>query len=77
MGGNFPAGKRKGQNRRERPLILDIRGYPGGKTKGHREPVETPRSRQNTKNRNIIKNRNLLKYLLIITFLILTRLERF
>ena len=53
------------------------RGYPGGKTKGLREPGGTPRSRQNTKNRNITKNRNLLKYLLIIISLILARLKRF
>ena len=66
MGGNFPAGKREGRDRREGPPIFDTRGYPGGKTKGYREPVGTPRSRQTTKNRNITKNRNLLKSLLII-----------
>ena len=77
MGGNFPAGKRERRDRREGPLILDIRGRSGGKTKGHREPDRTPRSRQDIKNRNIIKNRNLLKYLLIITSLILARLGRF
>ena len=77
MGGNTPAGKREGQDRREGPLILDIRERPGGRTKGHREPGGTPRSRQDTKNRNIIKNRSLLKYLLIITSSILARLGRF
>ena len=77
MGGNFPAGKREGRDRRERPLIFGTRGYPGGRTKGHREPGGTPRSCQNTKNRNITKNRNLLKYLLIIISLILARLGRF
>ena len=77
MGGNFPAGKREGRDRREEPLILDTRGYFGERTKGHREPGGTPRSRQDTKNRNITKNRNLLKYLLIITSSILTRLGRF
>ena len=66
MGGNFPAGKREGRDRREGPPIFSTRGRPGGKTKGHREPAGTPRSRQDTKNRNITKNRNLLKYLLII-----------
>ena len=59
------------------PLFLVSRGYPGGRTKGHREPAGTPRSRQDTKNRNITKNRSLLKYLLIITSLILARLGRF
>ena len=29
----------------KRPLILDIRRRPGGKTKGHREPGGTLRSR--------------------------------
>ena len=77
MGGNFPAGKREGRDRREGPLILDTRGRPGGKTKNHREPGGTLKSRQNTKNKNITKNRNLLKYLLIITSLILARLGRF
>ena len=52
MEGNFPAGKRKRRDRRKESLILDIRGRPGGKIKGHREPGKTPRSRQNTKNRN-------------------------
>ena len=51
--------------------------YSGGKTKGLREPVGTPRSRQNTKNRNITKNRSLLKYLLIIISSILARFGRF
>ena len=73
MGGNFPAGKRKGRDRRERPPIFGTRGRPGGKIKGHREPGGIPRSRQNTKNRNITKNRSLLKYLLIITSSILAR----
>ena len=73
MGGNFPAGKRKGRDRREEPLIFGTRGRSGGRTKGHREPAGTPRSRQATKNRNITKNRSLLKYLLIITSLILAR----
>ena len=41
-------------------------GRPGGRTKGLREPAGTPRSCQDTKNRNITKNRNLLKSLLII-----------
>ena len=77
MGGNFPAGKREGRDGREGLLILDTRGYPGGRTKGHREPDRTPRSRQDTKNRNITKNRSLLKYLLIITSLILAQLGRF
>ena len=77
MRGNFPAGKREGRDRREEPLILDTRRYPGEKIKGHREPVGTLRSRQNIKNKNITKNRNLLKYLLIITSLILTRFRRF
>ena len=66
MGGNFPAGKREGWDRREGPLIFDTRGRPGGRTKGRREPAGTPKSRQTTKNRNITKNRNLLKSLLII-----------
>ena len=66
MGGNFPAGKREGRGRRERPLIFGTRGRPGGRTKGRWEPAGTPRSRQTTKNRNIIKNRSLLKSLLII-----------
>ena len=48
------------------PLFLVPWGRPGGRTKGHREPVGTPRSRQDTKNRNITKNRSLLKSLLII-----------
>ena len=52
MGGNFPAGKREGRDGREGPLIFDTRGRPGGRTKGHREPAGTPRSRQDTKNRN-------------------------
>ena len=77
MGGNFPAGKREGRDRREGPPILGTRGRPGGKTKGHREPGGTPRSRQVTKNRNITKNRSLLKYLLIITSSILARFRRF
>ena len=77
MGGNFPAGKREGRDRREKPLILDTRRRPKGKIKGHREPVGTPKSRQDIKNRNITKNRNLLKYLLIITSSILARLGRF
>ena len=77
MGGNFPAGKREGRNRRKEPLILDTRERPEGKTKGHRKSGGTPKSRQDTKNRNITKNRNLLKYLLIITSSILTRLGRF
>ena len=67
MGGNFPAGKREGRDGREGPPIFDTRGRPGGRTKGHREPAGTPRSRQATKNRNITKNRSLLKSLLIIT----------
>ena len=57
--------------------ILDTRGRPGGRTKGHREPVGIPRSRQDIKNRNITKNRNLLKYLLIITSSILARFGKF
>ena len=77
MGGNFPAGKREGRDRREGPLIFGTRGRPGGRTKGHREPAGTPRSRQNTKNRIITKNRNLLKKLLMITSSILTRFGRF
>ena len=66
MGGNFPAGKRERRDRRKGSLIFSIRGRSGGRIKGHREPVGTPRSRQNTKNKNIIKNRSLLKNLLII-----------
>ena len=77
MGGNFLAGKREGRDGREGPLIFDTRGRPGGRTKGHREPGGTPKSRQDTKNRNITKNINLLKSLLIITSLILARLGRF
>ena len=77
MGGNFPAGKREGRDRREEPLIFGTRGRPGGRTKGYREPAGTPRSRQDTKNRNITKNRSLLKYLLIITSSILARFGRF
>ena len=73
MGGNFPAGKREGRDRRKEPLIFGTRGRPGGRTKVHREPVGTPRSRQTTKNRNIIKNKKLLKYLIIIIRLILAR----
>ena len=57
--------------------ISVFRKRPGGKTKGLREPVETLKSRQDTKNRNITKNRSLLKYLLIIISLILTRFGRF
>ena len=52
MGGNFPAGKREERDGREGPLIFGTRGRPGGGTKGHREPAGTPRSRQDTKNRN-------------------------
>ena len=77
MGGNFPAGKREGRDGREGPLIFGTRGRPGGRTKGHREPGGTPKSRQDTKNRNITKNRSLLKYLLIITSSILARFGRF
>ena len=77
MGGNFPAGKREGRNRRKEPLILDIRRRSGEKIKNHREPDRTSKSRQDIKNRNITKNRNLLKYLLIIISLILARLGRF
>ena len=73
MGGNFPAGKREGRDRREEPLIFDIRGRPGGRIKVSREPGGTPRSRQAIKNRNITKNRSLLKYLLIIISSISTR----
>ena len=71
MGGNFPAGKREGRDRREGPLIFGTRGRPGGRTKVSREPAGTPRSRQAIKNRNIIKNRSLLKSLLIINPLII------
>ena len=73
MGGNFPAGKREGRNRRKKPPIFDTREYFGGKTKAYRKPVGTPKSRQTTKNKNITKNRNLLKYLLIIISSILAR----
>ena len=73
MGGNFPAGKREGRDRREEPLIFSTRGRPGGKTKISREPGGTPKSRQTTKNKNITKNRSLLKYLLIIISSILVR----
>ena len=52
MGGNFPAGKREGRDRREGPLILDIRGRPGGRTKGRWEPAGTPRYPFVIKNRN-------------------------
>ena len=45
MGGNFPAGKREGQNRREGNQNFGTRRRPGGRTKGHREPAGTPRSR--------------------------------
>ena len=77
MGGNFPAGKREGRDRRKGPPILGTRECPGEKTKNHREPGGTPRSRQDTKNRNIIKNRNLLKFLLIIISSIIARFRRF
>ena len=73
MGGNFPAGKREGRDGREGPLILGTRGRPGGRTKGHREPGGTPRSRQDTKNRNITKNRSLLKIETFISSSILAR----
>ena len=73
MGGNFPAGKREGRDGREGPLIFGTRGRPGGRTKGHREPVGTPRSRQDTKNRNITKNRSLLKIETFISSSILAR----
>ena len=77
MGGNFPAGKRKGRNRREKNQNFSTRGRLGGNTKGLREPAGTLRSRQDIKYRNITKNRNLLKYLLIITSSILARFGRF
>ena len=34
MGGNFPAGKRKGRDRRKGPLIFDTPGISRGKDKG-------------------------------------------
>ena len=77
MGGNFPAGKREGRDRREGNQNFGTQGRPGGRTKGLREPAGTPRSRQDTKYRNITKNRSLLKYLLIITSSILARFGRF
>ena len=46
MGGNFPAGKREGRDRREGPLIFGTRGRPGGRTKsignpvGHQDPAK-------------------------------------
>ena len=43
MGGNFPAGKREGRDRREEPPTFGTRGRPGRRTKGRREPVGTPR----------------------------------
>ena len=73
MGGNFPAGKREGRDGREGPPIFGTRGRPGGRTKGRREPAGTPRSRQDTKNRNITKNRNLLKIEIFISSSILAR----
>ena len=71
MGGNFPAGKREGRDKREKPLIFNTRGRPERKTKVSREPDGISRSRQITKNKNIIKNRSLLKSLLIINLLII------
>ena len=73
MGGNFPAGKREGRDGREGPLIFGTRGRPGGRTKGHREPGGTPRSRQDTKIEIITKNRSLLKIETFISFSILVR----
>ena len=52
MGGNFPAGKREGRDRREGPPIFGTRRRPGGRTKGRREPAGTPRYSFVTKNRN-------------------------
>ena len=52
MGGNFPAGKREGRNRRKKPLIFGTRGRSEGRTKDYREPAGTPKSCQNTKNKN-------------------------
>ena len=49
---NFPAGKREKRNRRKKPPIFNIRKRFEEKTKDYREPVETPKSRQNIKNRN-------------------------
>ena len=45
--------------------------YLGERTKGLREPAETPRSRQDT------KNRSLLKIETFIFFLIIARFRRF
>ena len=52
MGGNFPAGKREGRDRREKPPIFGTRGRLGGRTKGYREPAGTPKYPFVTKNRN-------------------------
>ena len=52
MGGNFPAGKREGRDRREGSPIFDTRGRPGGGTKVSRESAGTPRYPFVTKNRN-------------------------
>ena len=77
MGGNFPAGKQKRRDRRKKNQNFDTRERPGERTKVSREPAGTPRSRQDTKNRNITKNRSLLKSLLMINPLIIAQLERF
>ena len=71
-----PGNGRDGMGGKEIKISVS-RGYPGGKTKGLREPGGTPRSRQDTKNRNITKNRSLLKIETFISFSILARLGRF
>ena len=71
-----PGNGRDGMGGKEIKISVP-RGRPGGKTKGLREPGGTPRSRQDTKNRNITKNRNLLKIETFISSSILARLGRF
>ena len=46
MGGNFPAGKREGRDRREEPLIFSTPGISRGKDKGQpgiRRDVKIPK----------------------------------
>ena len=71
-----PGNGRDGMGGKEIKISVP-RGRPGGRTKGLREPGGTPRSRQDTKNRNITKNRSLLKIETFISFSILARLGRF
>ena len=47
MGGNFPAGKRKERNKREKKRNFNIRRRSGGKTKTRRKFGEILKSRQN------------------------------